>query len=851
MKKVLSLVLALTMILSCFTVAFAAPEDITDKNQVKAVDALMSLGIVNGYTDGSYKPENTVTRAEMAKLLVTALGHGDLAQGSESSFKDAKGKWYDGFVAMAAGLDLVTGYPDGTFKGDNPVSYQEAIVMTLRALGYNNSAVNNGVNAYNASKYKALGANLGLLKDVTFKNSGANRGDIAVIVYNALECETVKINEKGLAEKIVAYTYEQPITGTNKTKVVTVNEVLLDRLTDREDVNVTPESLVKTNKNYLGNLVDLTPYMYQNITAYLNDDGYVVFVKRSNNTTVTGTVNGIRTTDVQWDVVANKTKIFVLKEDKSTEKVQFPVAATGTASINVYLNGAQKEGVVLADLQRGGSLNGAEITLVLDDNDVIKAAVAKKQSADPIQIKKAYKAGSTTLGSIKLPKDTSNKVVLDNITVTGAVTSLEDIAVDDIVTPFAAAGNNDNPAKIELIVSRDTVEGKITGTSSGYYYVIDGNSYDFYCDLNVGDEGTFYLDYNGDIVAFVGKSISNADYAIITKLSEGVTGGTPVALLRDASVRILGKDAKSTTYAINANAKYELTNTAGVKGTATNIFSDKANQKFEAIFATFRDNKFVVTGFEVNSANEITLITVQQLTTSTVNPASKTFVAADDVVIFSSYDSDNNGSIDTFKVNTVNDLEKVAKTTYYTAFNKNGEFALIIADEQLVDASSYGIITAVDSTLNDSNNVVSKVTAYIDGQKVEYLTNTNITVPDAVGYRAQLFSFPLENGKIAQSIAAGDAITDARLTVTTESAIKTVNVQKSTFSLNGQRKALADNVAVYVWTQSTATGNYGFSRVGDISDLELENATFQFYNLNPSTDTNGDIYEVVIIKVAR
>ena len=99
MKKVLSLVLAFAMVLSCFSAAFAAPADVTDKNQVKAVEALMALKVVDGYEDGSYKPANTVTRAEMAKLLVEALGFGHLVEGSTSSFADAQGRWFEGYAA--------------------------------------------------------------------------------------------------------------------------------------------------------------------------------------------------------------------------------------------------------------------------------------------------------------------------------------------------------------------------------------------------------------------------------------------------------------------------------------------------------------------------------------------------------------------------------------------------------------------------------------------------------------------------------------------------------------------------------------------------------------------------------
>ena len=76
MKKVLSLVLALSLVLGTFVPSFAATtfSDVKGEDCEQAVNVLVDLGVVNGYEDGTYKPENIVTRAEMAVLVVNALG---------------------------------------------------------------------------------------------------------------------------------------------------------------------------------------------------------------------------------------------------------------------------------------------------------------------------------------------------------------------------------------------------------------------------------------------------------------------------------------------------------------------------------------------------------------------------------------------------------------------------------------------------------------------------------------------------------------------------------------------------------------------------------------------------------
>ncbi len=80
MKKVLSIVLSLVMVICMMPVmAFAdttnaAYSDISGEKCEGAVNVLDALGVIDGYEDGTYRPDQVVTRAEMAKLIITALG---------------------------------------------------------------------------------------------------------------------------------------------------------------------------------------------------------------------------------------------------------------------------------------------------------------------------------------------------------------------------------------------------------------------------------------------------------------------------------------------------------------------------------------------------------------------------------------------------------------------------------------------------------------------------------------------------------------------------------------------------------------------------------------------------------
>ncbi len=186
MKKILPLLLSLTLVFGTFSMAFAAtPTDVKDTDYQEAVEALMELGIVNGYTDGTYQPEKPVTRAEMAKFIIASLEMDDdgilLYSGG---FTDVGSKnWARGYIGYANHLGIITGYSDKTFKPNQTVSYDEAITMIIRALGYNNDVLKGTWPKNYVEKAKELG----IITDEKQGKKGANRGDIALMLNEAVD----------------------------------------------------------------------------------------------------------------------------------------------------------------------------------------------------------------------------------------------------------------------------------------------------------------------------------------------------------------------------------------------------------------------------------------------------------------------------------------------------------------------------------------------------------------------------------------------------------------------------------------------------------------------------------------
>lgn len=199
MKKIVSLVLVLSMVLSMFSfVSASSLKDVANTKYEAAVDALMELGVVSGYPDGTYLPNNVVTRAELAKLLVTAYGLEQAAEVAKgvTAFNDvAEDHWATGYINVASDYKFVNGYPDGSFRPDATVTYAEAITMALRVLGYANEVDSKGTWPTN---YIAKAQDLKLMRDITYAsyNDGAQRGNVALLIWNMLRAPMWEITGK-------------------------------------------------------------------------------------------------------------------------------------------------------------------------------------------------------------------------------------------------------------------------------------------------------------------------------------------------------------------------------------------------------------------------------------------------------------------------------------------------------------------------------------------------------------------------------------------------------------------------------------------------------------------------------
>ena len=95
-----------------------------------AVSTMTKAGIVDGYPDGTFRPDAPITRAEMAKIISLFAK----LDKSESRFSDIAGHWAEAYIRLAAGNGWIAGYPDGTFGPQRNITRAETATMINRVL---------------------------------------------------------------------------------------------------------------------------------------------------------------------------------------------------------------------------------------------------------------------------------------------------------------------------------------------------------------------------------------------------------------------------------------------------------------------------------------------------------------------------------------------------------------------------------------------------------------------------------------------------------------------------------------------------------------------------------------------
>ena len=482
LKKILALVLAFACAFTMFAgAAFTDQADIKVENEV--VDTLIELGVINGYTDGSFKPNDTVTRAEMAKMIyVLRTGNSDASayNNDKTTFTDIKGHWARGYVKYCQSLGIIAGQSATTFAPDQTVTAQEAAKMLLVTLGYD--AQKAGLVGINwASKTNALADENGLLDDVNTSFTGpCPRQYAAQLIYNAIDTPTVVWRDdaytnvtllgddnKTVGEKFMNLKKTTAVLeDVSKTSGKETFELTLDKST--VDENKTTDDKGKALYNFTNVKKDYSDLKYQMVTVlYKNNDKSKVYgvYATKDNTQQTGILknlkmdgNKAKLDDTKYDL-ADKNTVYVngkswTENKKDSNNIKSFIDTYGNDSDTKYTNAAYMQPTEVKLLATDGSTDYSIL-------NVKTFAVAKVTAVGSDYINVSFKKGDNTIASkSKLESDDWDWY--------------DGVKKNDYVV-LTAAGNYGTGNG--LVEKATVVTGKVNGTKSDDGVAIDGEWY--------------------------------------------------------------------------------------------------------------------------------------------------------------------------------------------------------------------------------------------------------------------------------------------------------------------------------------------------------------------------------------
>ncbi len=248
----LSFTLAVLMVLSTAVIpqtsssfkSYAAEFRDTSKHWAKTyIDEAVKYGFVSGYTDGTFKPDNPITRAEFTKMLNSAIGN---TAETDINFPDVtSGKWYYNDVQKGVAAGFISGKTNGEFAPDAKITRQETAVMLSRIVPtYGSKATLKVYSDYKDVEYWAETA----LEKITAKgylgayNDGKlhpkdnlTRGQAAKILTMVLQKETIDKNNKRIVAhdgsdivlKDTIYANNMTIDATAKDDLITFSNCVI------------------------------------------------------------------------------------------------------------------------------------------------------------------------------------------------------------------------------------------------------------------------------------------------------------------------------------------------------------------------------------------------------------------------------------------------------------------------------------------------------------------------------------------------------------------------------------------------------------------------------------------------
>lgn len=410
-KRFISIVMAIAMMLSMIPFTAFANEttasDLSGHWAENVITEWMDYGIINGYEDGTIRPNNKITRAEMTAMLDRVM---DYQTKADNTFSDLSDSWYTDVILKANAAGVISGYPDGTVKPDATITRQEAVAMFSRVLS---------LDTENAP-------------EATFTDN-ADVADWAKDAVNAMAAADYIHGSDGQF---------RPNDGITRAEVVTILNNIFDKLYQKADEytgDVDGSAVINTDQVTLKDMTisgDL-------IIAEGVGDGHVVL----DNVTVDGKLI-VRGGGENSVIIKGDSKIDNISVERIDGAVR--VAVEDNANVNAILidNGGQ-------DVKIEGTVNTVNVAAANVNVDITGAA-------KDINVADTAKNATITLTSTATADKVSTSAENTTIIVAGTVSSIDiaDSANNSVVTTQSSATVD----KVTTAAGNTTIEGSGTVT---------------------------------------------------------------------------------------------------------------------------------------------------------------------------------------------------------------------------------------------------------------------------------------------------------------------------------------------------------------------------------------------------
>lgn len=674
-RKFISLAIVFTMLCSLLFPAFSYANDIEGTKYEEAIVKLAALNTIKGYEDGSFKPENTITRAELATIITFVLGlqdAADLAKETPTKFSDVKtNEWYTGYINIAANENVISGYPDGTFKPSENVSYSEAVTMLVNALGLKQVVDKSGGTW--PSNYMSKASQLGITKVLSSVNGSAKaiRGDVFLMAWETLlqnQWGATGFNDQGeitygnlgktlLEEKYPDYVYnnngkmeakyfeEILVTNTPATKdSLKANqiEIELDDIASMLGITSTSASDTKpykvTNDKIVVCLpenVDASSLLGKEVTIFFGKDNCVAYIGATSDALSRGELETIDSTNAKVKVDGTK---YTLTSDADLyiNNVEITDAITGIDNDDVatklsYLETLtdDMDGIIKADMLLNSSNKVTSLQISIAGTFNISLANNEKYEFEQFIVKNVRSDstlvdlnGTRKFKTEDIDDEDSDVIVMKN----GNIAKAEDIEVGNVVM---TAKNPDGNIRL-ITVTDEVVTGNLDKVSNKYALKINGTTYEqgasammsteddmdeveaLSSDIStlIDSEVSLHLDSNGNYVLAMGES------EVTLARQYGIVARTPQAsdIMYDDNdepylrLQIIDKDGNKIAYRVEGDTDEEFKQVKD--GNIVKVTPTSGNDWTDELLTAFTKGTFI--SFSTNSSGRT--ISVQNLT---------------------------------------------------------------------------------------------------------------------------------------------------------------------------------------------------------------------------------------------